>query len=195
MAWPPTHHPVSTTGAVDFFPCCICSPVLIPLLTVAIRFALDLIEVFFQIVHTRLPLLNPVQFRQQLRLQPQSSHEHLHQELGPPHPALLATVIAWGTKFSEHSLLVADRRSSNGQSLMAKAMVDRARDLAEALKVHRIPTHDHVVIGLLLEPLQSRASFSFRPGKLMTHGLMEHPFQKIRMIQVVGLLSDTHALD
>ena len=30
------------------------------------RFALDLVEVFFQIVHSRLPLLNPAQFRSRL---------------------------------------------------------------------------------------------------------------------------------
>ncbi|KAJ7069876.1 hypothetical protein C8F01DRAFT_1207397 [Mycena amicta] len=116
------------------------------------EFALDLVEVFFQIVHTRMPLLNPEQFRNQLRLQP-----------GDPivsdnvlHPALVATVIAWGTKFSEHPLLVADRQRPGGQSLLAKTLIDRARDLAEALKVHRIPSPDHVVIGLLLEPLQSQ---------------------------------------
>ncbi|KAG5651241.1 hypothetical protein H0H81_009361, partial [Sphagnurus paluster] len=114
-------------------------------------FTLDLVEVFFQIVHTRIPLLNPAQFRDrlQLGLSP-SSHS---QE--PLHPALVATVLAWGTKFSEHPLLVADRRRPGGQSLLAKTLIDRARDLAEALKVHRIPKADHVVIGLLIEPLQS----------------------------------------
>ncbi|KAJ7935527.1 hypothetical protein B0H13DRAFT_2304569 [Mycena leptocephala] len=96
------------------------------------EFALDLVEVFFQIVHTRIPLLNPQNF------------------------PLVATVLAWGTKFSEHPLLVADRRRPGGQSLLAKTLIDRARNLAEALKVHRIPSPDHVVIGLLLEPLQSQ---------------------------------------
>ncbi|CAK5269768.1 unnamed protein product [Mycena citricolor] len=116
-----------------------------------VEFALDLVEVFFQIVHTRIPLLNPQQFRDNLRLvgEPVCAEDVLH-------PALVATVIAWGTKFSEHPLLVADRRRPGNQSLLAKALVDRARDLAEALKVHRLPTSDHVVIGLLLEPLQSQ---------------------------------------
>lgn len=116
------------------------------------RFALDLVEVFFQIVHTRIPLLNPAQFRSKLNLNasvPFSGDK-------PLNPALVATVLAWGTKFSEHPLLVADRRRPGGQSLLAKTLIDRARDLAEALKVHRIPSPDHVVIGLLLEPLQSR---------------------------------------
>jgi len=74
----------------------------------------------------------------------------------PLHPALVAVILAWGTKFSEHPLLIADRSRPNGQSLMAKSLIDRARDLAEALKVHRIPSSEHVVIALLIEPLQSR---------------------------------------
>lgn len=68
----------------------------------------------------------------------------------------MATVIAWGTKFSEHPLLVADRQRPGGQSLISKMLIDRTRDLSEALKVHRVPSEDHVVIGLLIEPLQNR---------------------------------------
>lgn len=116
---------------------------------------MDLVEVFFQIVHTRLPLLNPEQFRNRLQLQPNSIPTHPD----PLHPALVATVVAWGTKFSEHPVLIADRQRPGGQSLMAKTLVDRARDLAEALKVHRISSSDHVVISLLLEPLQNRKFF------------------------------------
>ncbi|KAE9403961.1 hypothetical protein BT96DRAFT_973381 [Gymnopus androsaceus JB14] len=116
--------------------------------------AFDLMEIYFQIVHSRLPLLNPTQFRNRLRmsLSPNPGSEK------PLHPALVATVIAWGTKFSEHTLLLADRQCHNGQSLMSKTLIHRARDLAEALKVHRIPTADHVVIGLLVETLQSQNS-------------------------------------
>ncbi|RDB18033.1 hypothetical protein Hypma_000879 [Hypsizygus marmoreus] len=116
------------------------------------EFTLDLVEVFFQIVHTRIPLLNPAQFRQRLHLSPSTSSSNKE----PLHPALVATVLAWGTKFSEHPLLVADRRRPGGQSLLAKTLIDRARDLAEALKVHRIPKSDHIIIGLLIEPLQSQ---------------------------------------
>ncbi|KAF8895414.1 hypothetical protein BD779DRAFT_1499404 [Infundibulicybe gibba] len=119
------------------------------------EFALDLVEVFFQIVHTRIPLLNPAQFRNRLQLHPPKILSN-EKPLPPLHPALVATVLAWGTKFSEHALLVADRRRPNKQSLLAKTMIDRARDLAEALKVHRIASPDHVVIGLLIEPLQSQ---------------------------------------
>lgn len=108
---------------------------------------------FFQIVHTRLPLLNPAQFRSRLQLYPANSNSSSEKSL---HPALVATVLAWGTKFSEHPLLIADRKRPGGQSLLAKALIDRARDLAEALKVHRVASPEHVVIGLLIEPLQSR---------------------------------------
>lgn len=70
--------------------------------------------------------------------------------------SLVATVIAWGAKFSEHPLFVADRHRNGGQSAFAKVLINRARDLAEDMKVHRIPNADHVVIALLIEPLQSR---------------------------------------
>jgi len=121
-----------------------------------LRFALDLVEVFFQIVHTRLPLLNPEQFRSRLQLtSPPATN------IPPLHPALVATVLAWGTKFSEHPLLVADRKRPGGQSLLAKTLINRARELAEALKVHRVPSSDHVVIALLIEPLQNRESYGF----------------------------------
>ena len=70
--------------------------------------------------------------------------------------SLVATVIAWGAKFSEHPLLIKDRERNHGQSALAKALINRARDLAEDLKVHRIPTADHVVVALLIEPMQNR---------------------------------------
>ncbi|KAL5512814.1 hypothetical protein ACEPAG_3080 [Sanghuangporus baumii] len=119
-----------------------------------IEFALDLVEVFFQICHTRLPLLNPEQFRSRLKYAlspgPKTASEK------PLHPALLATVIAWGAKFSEHPLLIADRQGAGGQSRLARMLVMRAREVAEAEKVHRISTVDHIVIALLIEPLQNQ---------------------------------------
>jgi len=125
------------------------------------RLALDLVEVFFQIVHTRIPLLNPEQFRQRLNMQIGSQSQlSAPSPGGTLHPALVATVLAWGAKFSEHPLLVADRRRPGGQSWFARTAIDRARELAEAMKVHRIAKPDHVVIGLLMEPLQSRESMS-----------------------------------
>ena len=79
----------------------------------------------------------------------------------PLHPALVATVIAWGAKFAENTLFVADRQRNGGtKSLFAITLVDRARELAELLKVHRLSSSEHVIISLLLEPLQSRQSDS-----------------------------------
>ncbi|KAH8824974.1 hypothetical protein DL96DRAFT_1817587 [Flagelloscypha sp. PMI_526] len=114
------------------------------------EFTLDLIEVFFQIVHTRLPLLSPTDFRRRIALNPQQTG------VDPPHPAILAAVVAWGAKYSEHPVLLKDRKRPDGQSELAKALVQRARDLAEGLRVHRIPSEDHVVACLLIEPLQNQ---------------------------------------
>ncbi|KAG8214469.1 hypothetical protein J3R82DRAFT_9522 [Butyriboletus roseoflavus] len=119
------------------------------------EFALDLVEVYFQIVHTRLPLLNPLQFRARLNLQATGQRPAISSRQEEPiHPALIATVIAWGAKFSEHPLLVADRQKNAGQSLLARTLIDRCREIAEATKVHRIPHKDHVVIALLIETMQ-----------------------------------------
>lgn len=66
------------------------------------RFGMDLVEIFFQIVHSRLPLLAPAEFKRRLIMcytKPGPGNE-------PPHPAILSAVIAWGAKFSEHPLLV-----------------------------------------------------------------------------------------
>lgn len=68
----------------------------------------------------------------------------------------MAVVISWGAKFSEHPLLVKDRARNNGQSLLARTLINRARELAEDLKVHRVPNADHVVVALLIEPMQNR---------------------------------------
>jgi len=128
------------------------------------RFALDLVEVYFQVVHTRLPFLNPTHFRARLNVNvPQYASIYANNSASEEtlHPALMATVVAWGAKFSEHPLLVADRLNSPArQSSLAKTLIVRAREVAEALKVHRVPAAEHVVIALLIEPLQSRASRS-----------------------------------
>ncbi|KAI0926733.1 hypothetical protein AcV5_007442 [Taiwanofungus camphoratus] len=154
-----------------------------------INLAIDLIEVFFQIVHTRLPLLNPAHFRARIHESlglPSVPPTRANSPLTPPpmtsgsaffsrdsrtpsdvqkplHPALVATVIAWGAKFSENPILTADRKRNGQQSLIAKTLINRARDLAEDLKVHRIPSADHVVIALLIEPMQNQ-SFEEKDG-------------------------------
>ncbi|GJE88395.1 Zn(II)2Cys6 transcription factor [Phanerochaete sordida] len=133
------------------------------------EFTLDLVEVFFQIVHTRLPLLNPAQFRARLQygLQTRDHYSPPSPDANgfspgpgshnkPLHNALVATVVAWGAKFSEHPLLVKDRERNRGQSMLAKTLINRTRDLAEDLKVHRVPNADHVVVALLIEPMQNQ---------------------------------------
>ncbi|KAI9463794.1 hypothetical protein F5148DRAFT_1210757 [Russula earlei] len=131
-----------------------------------IEFALDLVEVYFQVVHTRLPFLNPTHFRARLNVNvPQypSIYANNSSAAGASpeellHPALMATVVAWGAKFSEHPLLVADRLNTpTRQSGLAKMLIVRAREVAEALKVHRVPAAEHVVVALLIEPLQSQS--------------------------------------
>ncbi|EPQ50998.1 hypothetical protein GLOTRDRAFT_118074 [Gloeophyllum trabeum ATCC 11539] len=123
-----------------------------------LEFALDLVEVFFQIVHTRIPLLNPTQFRTRFKQSLTVQHSSPIYQDKPLHPALVATVIAWGAKFSEHPLLVADRRrNANGQSHLAQALINRARELAESMKVYRMASADNVVISLLIEPLQAQS--------------------------------------
>jgi hypothetical protein len=119
--------------------------------------------VFFQIVHTRFPLLNPTQFRSQLGIPSRNVSIHKQNtQTKPLHPALVATILAFGAKFAENPIFVADRQWNGGtQSLFATTLTHRARDLAEALKVHRVASAEHVVISLILECLQSRESFLF----------------------------------
>ncbi|CUA71603.1 multidrug resistance regulator 2 [Candida albicans SC5314] [Rhizoctonia solani] len=124
------------------------------------EFALDLIDVYFQICHTRLPILDPHNFRTRFKYSlPQAP-------LPPPLPvrdieplpfALIAVVLAWGAKFSEHPIIVHDRGSSKDKSsILARALVRRAREVAEAERIFRIATPDNAIICLLLEPLQSQ---------------------------------------
>lgn len=139
-------------------------------LTDVYSLALDLVEVFFQIVHTRFPLLNPTQIRARLGIPSRTTSTSPYQNgystgfknVGKPlHPAMVATILAWGAKFAENSLFVADRQRNGGTlSLFAKTLIHRARELAEALKVHRVACAEHVVIALLIECLQSRKFLS-----------------------------------
>ncbi|KDQ20816.1 hypothetical protein BOTBODRAFT_26832 [Botryobasidium botryosum FD-172 SS1] len=147
-----------------------------------IEFALDLIEVYFQICHARLPLVEPMQFRARFRaaLPPHGSLQSPGQDASKFKSlpsALIATVLAWGAKFSEHPLLVLDRHSSGslpptlsafpnaavtsgtggGRSRIARALVDRAREIAEAEKVYRLVSPDNVIVCLILEPLLSQS--------------------------------------
>ncbi|CAE6408445.1 unnamed protein product [Rhizoctonia solani] len=124
------------------------------------EFALDLIDVYFQICHTRLPILDPHNFRTRFK------YSLPHAPLPPPLPArdieplpfaLIAVVLAWGAKFSEHPIIVHDRGSSKDKSsILARALVRRAREVAEVERIFRIATPDNAMVCLLLEPLQSQ---------------------------------------
>jgi hypothetical protein len=72
-------------------------------------------------------------------------------------PAILATVLAWGAKFSEHPLIVLDRSSDRTQrSRLAKSLIRKAWEIAEAERVHTVPSADAVIVCLLLDGLHSR---------------------------------------
>lgn len=79
------------------------------------------------------------------------------------HPALFATLVAWGSKFAENPVFQVDRETNQGRSAISRMMVKRTRMIAEALEVHRIATEDHIITALLIEPLQSRKFFRFYP--------------------------------
>ncbi|KAG8743584.1 hypothetical protein FRC10_011731 [Ceratobasidium sp. 414] len=58
---------------------------------------------------------------------------------------------------TEHPIIVHDRQSNKDKSsMLARSLVRKAREVAEADRVFRIATPDNVLICLLLEPLQSQ---------------------------------------
>jgi hypothetical protein len=68
-------------------------------------FVSDLIETYFASVHIRYPILDPVEFRQRF-------HSPSPESGGPPADVLVAVMLAWGAKFSENPLILADRQES-----------------------------------------------------------------------------------
>lgn len=78
--------------------------------------------------------------------------------LEPIPPALLAVVIAWGSKFSEHPLILMDRNQNGGRSRISRALVSRAFEIAEAERVYRIPTPENIITCMVIEGIQSRKS-------------------------------------
>jgi hypothetical protein len=157
--------------------------------------------VYFQVYHPRVPVVNPTRLREQFgeSLRRSSTtkkgnygHPFLRNTIDkfsgtvsdstqvltskPIHRPLLAIIIAWGSKFSDHDLLVKDRQqahydSSTGgysklstytrSSSISRLLVDRAREVAEQEKVFRIPSPQNVVCCILLEPLQPLQSCRF----------------------------------
>ncbi|KAF8527530.1 hypothetical protein BU17DRAFT_39547 [Hysterangium stoloniferum] len=130
------------------------------------EFALDLVEVYFEICHTRNALLVPSRFRSQLlaslpplsQAPPEATSPSALPQQSVVSPSILAAVLAWGAKFSEHPLIVEDRAadvSGTQRSRLARSLIKKAWEIAEAEKAHTFPTPDNVVACLLLDGLHS----------------------------------------
>lgn len=120
----------------------------------------ELLDSFFQITHIRYPLLDQDQFRAQF------NDPDIHPD-GALYQPLLAVAIAWGARFSESNILVADReemtaRDQKGVSRcrIVQLLVIRAREVGEVWKAFRSPKMDNVLLGILMEPLLARKSDS-----------------------------------
>lgn len=129
--------------------------------------AIELIDTFFAVVHSRLPILDAQSFMNRFT-SPNTDPS------GPLNPALLASVLAFGAKFADHPTFTADRdecaardaddadgsRSRRGYSRsrcrMAQLLAVRAREVAEVHKAYRIPTLANVQALILLENLFGR---------------------------------------
>lgn len=146
-------------------------PEYFPLTIFILRFATDLVEAYFEICHTRIALIGPARFRAQFNASfppatpdatSSPSSVTLHQlpsKQNTVHPAILAAVLAWGAKFSDHPLIEIDRNadpSGAQRSRLAKSLIRKAWEIAEAEKVHCVPSVDSVVTCLLLDGLHSR---------------------------------------
>ncbi|KAG8961186.1 hypothetical protein FRC03_005692 [Tulasnella sp. 419] len=128
-----------------------------------VEFALDLIEVYMQICHTRSPVLDPADFRARFKasippslLPPTSpSSPALPTKFRPLPASWIAIVLGWGSKFSEHPLLVLDRREHNGRSIISRSLVKKAIEVAEAEKAYRTATPEAVLTCMIIEGIQS----------------------------------------
>ena len=128
----------------------------------------ELLDSFFQITHIRYPLLDQDQFRVQF------NDPDTHPDGAIYHP-LLAVAIAWGARFSESNILVADRaemtaRDQKGVSRcrMVQLLVIRAREVGEVWKAFRSPKMDNVLLGILMEPLIARKLDAVLRGIMLT---------------------------
>ncbi|KAH8089477.1 hypothetical protein HD553DRAFT_93191 [Filobasidium floriforme] len=115
--------------------------------------ASDLVETYFQIVHIRLPLLDPSLFRRRF-------HDPDGPD-GPPFWPILACVLAWGAKFSEHGIIAKDReecsvglQGERKRSRLIQMVAVRAQSVAEICKVYRVPSLENVQACLMLNVLE-----------------------------------------
>ncbi|KAG8852103.1 hypothetical protein FRB96_008904 [Tulasnella sp. 330] len=131
--------------------------------TFIVKFSLDLIEVYMQICHTRQPILDPIDFRARFKLslpqhlRPPDTPHQSYTTLEPVPPALLSVVIAWGSKFSEHPILLRDREENNGRSRISRSLVAKAIEVAEGERVYRLPTTEGILTCLIIEGIQTHA--------------------------------------
>ncbi|KDN51297.1 hypothetical protein K437DRAFT_55129 [Tilletiaria anomala UBC 951] len=79
--------------------------------TTAARLALahELINTYFSIMHPRFPVLNPQTFREQ-HLFASSDFRSTYGQDGAISEPVLAMVLLWGAKFSDHPIIVEDRK-------------------------------------------------------------------------------------
>lgn len=127
----------------------------------AASLAEDLLDTYFSIVHIRLPLLEPEDFRARF-IDPDCHPD------GPLYHPLLAVALAWGARFSDHPIINADREETSAQpsgssmpsqpsrSRMVQMLVIRAREVAEVNKAFRNAKVENVRLAILLEPLLAR---------------------------------------
>ncbi|KAG8904857.1 hypothetical protein FRB99_001063 [Tulasnella sp. 403] len=126
------------------------------------EFSLDLIEVYMQICHTRQPVLDPIDFRARFKLslpthlQPLDTPTNLTSSEPLPF-SLLAVVLAWGSKFSEHPLLLLDRERNKSRSRISRMLVNKALEVAEVEKVYRLPSKEGIITCMIIEGIQSHA--------------------------------------
>ncbi|GHJ86548.1 hypothetical protein NliqN6_2950 [Naganishia liquefaciens] len=125
-----------------------------------IDLATDLVETYFQICHIRAPLLDPTTFRHRFT--------NPHGPEGPPSPSIIACVLAWGAKFSEHPLIVADRESCSAEltggrkrSRLAQLMACRAQEVLETHKVFRTPSLESLQASLMMVSLAGPGNYRF----------------------------------
>ncbi|WVQ98940.1 hypothetical protein IAU59_006072 [Kwoniella sp. CBS 9459] len=120
----------------------------------------DLIETFFSIVHPRGPiLLNTDELRS--RFASPDTHPS-----GPVTHALLAVILGWGARFSEHPVIISDREEVSARDMLIKPgrkrsrlvslIVIRAREVAEWNRITRLPSLENSQTLFFLESLLAR---------------------------------------
>lgn len=139
------------------------------------RLADDLLDTYYSIVHIRFPFLDSDDFRARF------SDPDTHPE-GPLYHPLLAVALAWGARFSDHPVIIADREEitsrltgasgagMHGQperSRLVQMMIIRAREVAEVNKAFRNAKVDNVRVAMLLESLLAReySNLPIRPRR------------------------------